>query len=519
MIGYVETDNEVASVFPNTFDESYSIVNSKKVSQHLPALRALKRALGKKVVTDREECLRQGIDNARLVFEPSAVIRIDCEDDIAVVLRLANKHTVPVTVRAAGSCATGGASPSDGGWVLDVNALNSIRIDANTGIAHVGAGAVNADINTAAEAKGWFYPPDPSSKNYATIGGNIATNAGGLRGAKYGVTRDYVLGLEGFMPTGEFVRWGAPLRKFVSGYNVRDLWVGSEGMLGVVTSASLRLIPKPEVRKTYLFAYRTDAQALKAAQAVIRERITPAVMEFLDRQTVGGTLIRRREMQVPNGLLEKVIRGFRAAPALLLIDLDGTREVVRRDHKRLIKLLEADNTPCAAARNDDESEELWNVRRTCSQAMYQHGDTKLNEDIVVPVESYLPLLKYTLELKKNTGLATPTFGHAADGNFHVHVMFNHRDEEQAAKAEDGIYKLMKKVVELGGAITGEHGIGLAKSPFMELQHTPEEIDVMRRVKAAFDPNNILNPGKMFEPFEMWKHPHNYDAVLPWDKKH
>lgn len=483
------------------------------------ALRSLKRALGDKVRTDAASCQRHGIDNARLIFTPSAVIKIEKGEDIAAALRLANKYRMPVTVRGGGSCATGGASPSEGGWVLDMTALNQLEIDADSGIAHVGAGVINADLDAAAQARGWFFPPDPSSKHYATIGGNLATNAGGLRGAKYGVTRDYVLGLEGYLASGEFVRWGAPLRKFVSGFNVRDLWIGSEGMLGVITAASLRLLPKPEARKTLLFAYKTDAQALKAAQKVIRQRLIPAAMEFLDRQTVAATLRRRVELAVPGSLLDKAIAPFKQAPALLLIDLDGSTANVRRDARRLKDLLEAATTPHAAARNEAESEALWDIRRTCSQAMYQLGDTKLNEDIVVPVKSYLPLLKYTLELKKATGLATPTFGHAADGNFHVHVMFDHGDAAQCQQAEEAIYRLMKKVVELGGAITGEHGIGLAKSPFLSLQHSPQEIAVMRQLKTALDPNNILNPGKMFTPFEMWKHPHDYATVLPWDKKH
>ncbi|WOO39634.1 FAD-binding oxidoreductase [Rubellicoccus peritrichatus] len=484
------------------------------------ALRSLKHKLKDQVSTDAEVCRLEGLDSARLVFQPSAVIFAKAPEDIGVVLRIANKHRVAVTVRGAGSSTTGAASPSNGGWALDLTQLNRIEVDKLSGMAHVQVGAVTEEINAEAEKAGWFYPPDPSSKKHSTIGGNIATNAGGLRGAKYGVTRDYVFGLEGFLPTGEFVRWGAPLRKYASGYNIRDLWIGSEGMLGVVTAATLKLIPKPEIRKTFLFGFSTERKALNAAQELIKKRLMPAVMEFMDRQTVSCALKRRADTGIAgNVLLDSVVSQFRRPPALLLIELDGTKVGVKAEAKALMEILDAKQTPCSKARNEREAEALWEVRRTCSQAMFQMGDTKLNEDVVVPVRSYHKLLDYTLELKKETGLATPTFGHAADGNFHVHLMFNHQDPKQRKNAERGVRLLMEKVVELGGAITGEHGIGLAKSPFMALQHSPEEIATMRKIKEVFDPNNILNPGKMFEPFEMWKHPRDYATRFPWDKKH
>lgn len=484
--------------------------------QSRAALTALKRTLGKQVLTGDAMPPRAGIDNARLVFHPSAVIRLREAKTVPAVLRLANQYGVPVTLRGAGSATTGAASPSDGGWVLDLSALDSIRIDATAGMAHVGAGAVTETINQEALKRGWFYPPDPSSKKYSTIGGNLSTNAGGLRGAKYGVTRDYVYALEGYLPTGEHVRWGAALRKYASGFNMRDLWIGSEGTLGVITSAVLKLIPKPEARQTFLFGFNTDAQALKAATSIMKARLVPAIMEFMDRQTLDCALRRRRERgPETNRLLKRVVSTFKNAPALLLIELDGRKGEVREDAKTLKELLA--KAQGVSARNEEEAESLWEIRRTCSQAMFQMGDTKLNEDVVVPIRSYQALLRYTLELKKQTGLATPTFGHAADGNFHVHLMYNHADPKQSAEAERGVKRLMEKVVSLGGVITGEHGIGLAKSPFLPLQHTAEEIAAMRSIKAALDPNNILNPGKVFSPFPVWQHPRDYETEMPWDK--
>lgn len=472
------------------------------------SLNRLRRQLGDAVSTDETDLINASLDSARLPFRPDAVVRPRNDDDLARLLILANELKTPVTPRGAGSATTGAASPVRGGWVLDLSHWTKIRIDAAVGMAHVEAGAVTKHINDAAEKKGWFYPPDPSSLKHCTIGGNIATNAGGLRGAKYGVTRDYVLGLEGFLPTGEPVRWGAPLKKFASGLNLRDLWIGSEGMLGVITRATLKLVPKPASRWTCLAVFRNETEALRTVKRLLALRIVPSILEFLDCQTVECAQRRRGGAFFP-----KAPKG-----SLLLLELDGHPAAVRESRHVVQSVFKECALATRQTSNPEQAETLWEARRTCSQAMFQMGDTKLNEDIVVPVSSYQALIRYTLELKKKTGLATPTFGHVADGNFHVHLMYNHGDPDQCARAEAGLQMLMEKVVALGGAITGEHGIGLAKSPFMALQHTPAEIAAMQRVKAALDPNGILNPGKMFEPFTMWRHPRDYAHVFPWDHR-
>jgi len=471
-------------------------------------LDALRQSLGDAVSVSDDDLARASLDSARLAFRPEAVVRPETDEAVQRLLLLANELKVPVTTRGAGSATTGAATPVQGGWVLDLSGWTNIRIDDASGMAHVETGAITQNINDAAERKGWFYPPDPSSKKYCTIGGNIATNAGGLRGAKYGVTRDYVLQLEGFLPTGEPVRWGAPLKKFASGLNLRDLWIGSEGMLGVITRATLKLVPKPADRWTGLAAFKTETQALRLVKTLLRARLVPSILEFLDRQTVDCAQRRRGEPFFPEA----------AECALLLIELDGHPAVVDEDRRKVLSLLDGKALATAHTSEASAAESLWEARRTCSQAMFQMGDTKLNEDIVVPVSSYEALIRYTLELKKTTGLATPTFGHVADGNFHVHLMYDHGDEDQCRRAEQGLQLLMEKVVELGGAITGEHGIGLAKSPFLELQHTKAEISAMKRVKDALDPNHILNPGKIFEPFVMWRHPRAHDWTFPWDHR-
>ncbi len=452
---------------------------------------------------------RASLDSARLSRQPSAVIRPRDEADIAALLRLANETRTPVTVRGSGSATTASATPVEGGWVLDLAAWNTIRIDPELGFATVGAGALTKAVDDAARAYGWFYPPDPSSAAYCTIGGNIATNAGGLRGAKYGVTRDYVVALRGFLPTGEAVRWGLPLRKYASGFNLRDLWIGSEGMLGVITEAVLKLRRLPAARWTALAIFPHEATALGAARAILRAGVIPSVLEFLDRQSVGCA----------ERFTGRSLSGGLPSAALLLVELDGHPAEVAEDADRLLDLLQDRAADLQVARDPAAAEALWHARRTCSPAMFALGDTKLNEDVVVPPDAYGPLLEATLAIKEATGLATPTFGHVADGNFHVHIMYNHADTAQTTAAVKALHQLMERVVALGGAITGEHGIGLAKSPFFRLQHLPAEIAAMQRIKAALDPANILNPDKLFTPLPLWEHPRDRTTQLPWDKRH
>jgi glycolate oxidase len=458
------------------------------------------------VLTGDRARFAASFDNARLSFLPDAVIRPRDEDDVCVVLSAANKWKIPVTPRGGGTATTGAASPVKGGWVLDLSGWTNLHIDAATGIAYVQPGVITATLSAEAEKLGWFYPPDPSSNKYSTIGGNIACNAGGMRGAKYGVTRDYVMALEGFLPTGKWVRWGADLRKYAAGYNMRDLWIGSEGTLGVVTGAVLRLVPKPEARATFLIAFPDEFSALSLTRVLTAAHLTPSILEFMDRQCVGCT--------IQEGLkLPLVIED--ATPALLLVELDGDADRVEVDAIALSQLAAPTALAIRRAASPEEAEALWAVRRKCSKAMFRIADGKLNEDIVIPPRSQEELIRFTQELQARCGLATPVFGHAADGNFHVHVMYRRSVPDDCARAENAVREIMEKVVELGGAISGEHGIGLAKTPFLALQHSRDEVEAMLAVKHALDPNGILNPGKIFEPFRVWEH----DIVkvkLPWD---
>ncbi len=481
---------------------------------------ALLEQLGSdQVVTDSEELYKVSMDNLRYSRMPSACIRPADEEGVAEVLRLANQHRIPVTARGAGSATTGATTPSENGWVLDLSHWKQLHIDPVARMAYVQPGVTLSELDTAANEHGLTYPPDPGSKAYATVGGTIATNAGGMRGAKYGVTRDYVISLEGFLPTGGFVRWAGNLRKFSSGYNVRDLWIGSEGTLGIITGAVMKLIPKPSAQATCLAVFESDHAALECSREILIQGQTPSALEFLDSQTVDCTFGFWKSKQpelirhLPDCLKNSLQTGD--TPSALLIEVDGRPNEVQEQLDSLLKLVDSCTSEYTSAIDEETVETLWKLRRSCSQAMFQLGPRKLNEDVVVPFDSQLPLIEFVAKLHKETGLATPTFGHAADGNFHVHIMYNDADPKETRKASKAIDLLMRKVVELGGAISGEHGIGLAKSPFFHYQFSEAEKAAMEAIKSTLDPNNILNPGKIWHPCEPWTFPRE-NVRMPWD---
>tara|TARA_Y100000385_G_C13099150_1_gene643328 strand:+ start:447 stop:1880 length:1434 start_codon:yes stop_codon:yes gene_type:complete len=477
------------------------------VIKHANANRALKRRLGRSVDTSEKGCWAASFDSSKLFFLPCAVITPRQEEEIGEVLTLANKYGVPVTVRGRGTTLMGSAAPVAGGWVIDMLKLNRIRIDDESGMAHVQAGATTGDVQRAADGAGWFYPPDPSSKEFCTIGGNIACNAGGMHGGKYGVTRDFVICLRGYLPTGEAVQWGTATKKNASGFNLRDLWIGGEGMLGVVTGAVLKLVPKPVSRWTLLTAFKTETAAVNAARKLFKQRVQPAICEFLDRESVhcAESATGRSVFQGQNDR------------AVILLEMAGSVSEVKEQSKTVRAWAKDHAVAYRVARDRDAAEQLWEVRRKCSGAMFELGDSKLNEDIVIPMRSYSKFITFLRKLKTSSGLAIPTFGHLADGNLHVNIMYHRDDPKESKIAEETVALLMKTVVELGGAISGEHGIGLAKTPFLRIQYSAAEVKAMQAVKNALDPKGVLNPGKMFEVFEMWKH-QKMTIHLPWDHK-
>lgn len=469
-----------------------------------PAAELLRKSLGNGAVFDDAETLRRAsIDNSRYFFSPDAVVMAKSAEDVSKTLKIANGLKCPVTVRGAGSGCAGGALPFGGGIVLDLEAINFIEIDPVSWVAHVGAGAINADVDAAAEKCGLMYPPDPSSKKYSTIGGNIACNAGGLRAAKYGTTRDYVMALSVCLPNGEIARLSRPLRKFATGMNLRDLVIGSEGSLGVVVEAWLKLVARPEAKRAALAFFKSDAGAFACVRSVLSSGLMPAVMEFMDADSVECA-----------AKFKGVEIGRSAA---LLIELDGTRAEVAAAAERLEGVLSKCSERFEFADDEERAERLWEMRRACSPAMFLLGGGKLNQDIVLPILKTDEFFEYFKELSRKSGLPSPTFGHAADGNYHIHFMYDPSDAAQKKAAYESMDAAIIKAVELGGAVSGEHGIGITKHRFLRRQIAPAELDAMLAVKRALDPNGILNAHAVYGNIDIAKYDQRKDIKLPWDK--
>jgi glycolate oxidase len=303
------------------------------------------------------------------------------------------------------------------------------------------------------------------------------------------------------------VEWCTATRKFAAGFNLRDLWIGGEGMLGVETGAVLRLIPQPEARWTLLTSFADEVAAFEAVRQLFHQRLQPAICEFLDRYSVSCA----------EAAMKTTIFPGQPGRPVMLLEFAGNAAELKALKPAVLRWAKQHAVGHRAARTRAEAEKLWAVRRKCSGAMFAMGDAKLNEDVTVPLAAYARFARFLDQLRRRSGLAIPTFGHLGDGNLHVNIMYHKDDPAECQAAEDAVQALMEKVVALGGAISGEHGIGLAKTPFLRLQHSEAEIATMRRIKDALDPRGILNPGKMFEIFEVWKHP-RVDVSFPWDHK-
>jgi glycolate oxidase len=374
--------------------------------------------------------------------------------------------------------------PVQGGVVLSVERMNHIlEIDERDFIAVVEPGVITGDLQREVESRGLFYPPDPASRKFCTLGGNVAECAGGLRAVKYGVTKDYVLGLEVVLPTGEIINTGARTVKSVAGYDLTKLIVGSEGTLGVVTRITVRLLPLPETVQTLAAFFSEIPVAAKAASAIIASGVLPRALEFVDQAALRA---------VEGYLKEDLSHG---AAAMLLVEVDGPAECTQRDADRIAEILvQGGATRVDRAGSDAERERLWKARRSISPALYTIKPKKLNEDIVVPRSRIADSLQEIAAIASRHGLLIVNFGHAGDGNIHTNIMF---DEADLPKAEAAVKEIFAAILRLGGSITGEHGIGLSKAAYLPMELGPETIAAMKRIKHALDPNNILNPGKIF----------------------
>jgi glycolate oxidase len=441
-----------------------------------------------------EQVLLEETDRATYAYDaavlepvlPAIVLMPRSAEDLGQVVRLCQENALPLTVRGAGTNLSGGTVPGRGGAVVLTTALNKIlEINEADLYAVVQPGVVTARLAGAVEAKGLFYPPDPGSMAVSTLGGNVAENAGGLRGLKYGVTRDYVMGLTFFAATGETVKTGSRTVKCVSGYNLAALLVGSEGTLGVISEIILKLIPLPPARQAMMATFSHVGQASETVAAIIAQRIVPATLEFLDNFT-----IRTVEDYSKAGLPVD-------AAALLLIEVDGHPTVVAEDAEKIETICRRlGATQIHVAKDLAERDRVWSARRSALPALAKLKPTCVLEDATVP-RSQIPAMVQAIEdISKRFGLPIGTFGHAGDGNLHPTILTDRRNHEEWARVEAAVDAIFEKALELGGTLSGEHGIGTAKSRFLAKEFGQGTILYSRRLKNAVDPNNILNPGKI-----------------------
>ena len=442
--------------------------------------------VGKKyLMTSQKDMVEFAADATEIAHMPDVVAFPENSEQISRILRLATENGFPVVPRGAGTGMSGGAVPVYGGVVLAMDRLNRIlSVDRDNLIAKAEPGVITADLQQAVEALGLFYPPDPASLKVSTLGGNIAECAGGLRAVKYGVTRDYVLGLTIVLPTGEIIKTGVETRKGVAGYDLVRLIAGSEGTLAIITAMTLRLVPKPETKRTMVAFFENVSLAVQTVSKIIRNKIVPAILEFMDRLCINCV---REEMHLD--LPEN-------SGAMLLIEVDGHPELVAHQ-ARIIEDLCGVATVFRAAKDPESAEELWEARRNVSPSLHKLSPHKINEDIVVPRSRLAELVSFLGTVSMEYGLPIPAFGHAGDGNIHVNIMLDKEDPVQLKNGHTIVRALFAKVIDMGGTITGEHGIGITKAPYLEMEIPVEGIQLMKRIKKAFDPEGILNPGKIF----------------------
>ena len=439
------------------------------------------------LITTQDALVEYASDATKLAFMPDAVAFPGDSDQVSRILCLATKQGFPVIPRGAGSGMSGGALPVRGGLVMAMDRFDRIlAIDQDNLICKVEPGVITADLQKAVEKLDLFYPPDPASLNISTIGGNVAECAGGLRAVKYGVTRDYVLGLTVVLPTGEVIKTGVETMKGVAGYDLTRLIIGSEGTLAVITEVTLRLIPKPAAEKTMIAFFPDVSSAVQTVSQIIRSKITPTILELVDRLCLDSV---REEMDFPVP---------QEAGAMLLIEVDGDKLSVEREAERIRDVCaQAKVLKFEAASDSEEAERLWEARRNVSPSLYKLRPHKISEDIVVPRSRMAELATYLDEMAQRYGIPIAAFGHAGDGNIHVNIMLDKDDSLELENADTIVKALFKRVIRMGGTITGEHGIGITKAPYLEMEIPRSGLELMSRIKSAFDPKGILNPGKIF----------------------
>ncbi len=440
------------------------------------------------VFTDAAACAAYGVDALKQGRPADAVITPGSTAEVASIARLCHDTRTPLVPRGAGTGYTGGAVPVHGGVVLSLERFTRILdIDEGNLLAVVEPNVITGDLQAAVEAVGLFYPPDPASLRQSAIGGNVAENAGGPRAFKYGVTSKYVLGLEAVLPTGEVIETGGKVVKNVVGYDLTHLLVGSEGTLAIITKVIVRLIPKPPVQITMRASFPSVRHAVDAVTRLIAARVIPAALELIDGDSLDAVAA---YLQVRSLAPEDTA-------AILLLEVDGLAEQVAAEAERVEAACRAAGaTEFRRARDDEERQELWRVRREISLSLKVITPLKFNHDVVVPKARIPELFELVDTLRERYRLRIPCFGHVGDGNIHVNIMVTPDDHDQIRRAHEAEGDLFRGVVALEGSISGEHGIGFAKARYLPLELSDAELALMRRLKAAFDPHGILNPGKM-----------------------
>jgi|SRR5579872_9174 len=454
-----------------------------------PVLEELRRILPpQQLLTAREDLMVYGYDGTWFEGLPQVVAIPETTEQVAAVVRLANRERIAITPRAMGSSLSGGPVPLRGGIVIDTKRMNRIlEIDEINFVAVVQPGVINADLQAAVEKRGLFYPPDPSSLKQSAIGGNIAENAGGSRCLKYGVTSDYVMGLEVVLPTGDVIRAGGKVVKNVTGYNLRALFTGAEGTLGVVTEATLRLLKKPAHTLTAMAVFSSIVESAHCVTDVMSAGLSPTAIEIMDNVTMACV-----EEMFHTGLPVD-------QEAILLFAVDGQhRNIIEAELAEISQVARKNGAvDVRVAANEAESNALWQARRGISPALARKRPNKLGEDVSIPRSEIPRMVRAVREIAKKYDLLIPIYGHIGDGNLHPNILCDRRNAEELERVGRAAREIFEAAVACGGTLSGEHGIGLLKKQFMELDLGPAQVEAMRRIKAALDPNGIMNPGKVF----------------------
>ncbi|MHB0869940.1 MAG: FAD-binding oxidoreductase [Chloroflexota bacterium] len=453
-------------------------------------IQRLRQIVGERwVLTSPEDLICYGYDASYVQNRAGAAVLPASTEEISQIVQLANRERVPLVARGTGTGMSGGSIPDEASIVLSVTRMNRIKeIDLVNLVAVVEPGVITSELQAEVEQRGLFYPPDPASLKQSTLGGNVAEGAGGPRCLKYGTTKDYVLGLEVVLPTGEILHTGGKLMKDVTGYNMTQLFVGSEGTLGIITEIILRLIPRPASKRAAMAIFPRLEDATQTVTNLLGSGILPSTIEIMD-----NTTIRVVEEYLRMGLPVE-------AGAILIIEVDGREEAIVPEIEQVGRVCERSGaSEVKVATTEEGCEALWKARRAVSPALGRLAPAKQGEDISVPRSAIPEMVRRIGEISRRHNLTIPVFGHAGDGNLHPNLLFDMRDEEMMERVHRAAAEIFTAAVELGGTLSGEHGIGLVKQPYIARRLSPQMLDLMQRVKATFDPNGILNPGKMIYP--------------------